>query len=248
VRRALCAAALLLAGCGDVVRNAPLAERGAQLARDPSVSRSQYNRFACLTCHAERAGDVGGRSLPGAVLAGAARRPTFWGGEVLHLREAVGRCWLYFMRGVPADLDGPTGDALYAWLAALSEGDAGVTDPVPFTIPRTARDLPGGDAARGQRVYARACQSCHGAFGSGSGRAGPLVTIVPGDTLAEHCRGTPPAGVADLPTYVRLVVYQKTRHGSFLGYGGTMPPFSTESLSDADLADIVAMFRCAPGM
>jgi mono/diheme cytochrome c family protein len=70
-----------------------------------------------------------------------------------------------------------------------------------------------------------------------------LVTIVPGDPLAEHCRGTPPAGVADLPTYVRLVVYQKTRHGSFLGYGGTMPPFSTESLSDADLASLMTYLR-----
>ena len=39
-------------------------------------------------------------------MAGAARRATYWGGEVLHLREAVERCWVYFMRGVRADLDG----------------------------------------------------------------------------------------------------------------------------------------------
>lgn len=248
MRSVIAAVALGLVGCGDTERVAPLAERGAQLARDPSVTRSQYNRFACVTCHAERAEDLGGRTLPGAVLQGVSRRPTFWGGEVLNLREAVARCWVYFMRGVEADLDGPTGDALWAWLDALSPADAGVSAAAPFTVPRTAIDLPNGDAARGARVYARTCQHCHGAFGSGAGRIGTLVSVLPTDTLNEHCRGTPPAGVADLPTYVRMVVYQKTRHGGFLGYGGTMPPFSTEALRDADLADIIAMFRCVPGM
>lgn len=237
-----------LAGCGEAAPPATLAERGAALARDPSVTRSQYNRFACVTCHAERAADAAGRTLPGAVLAGATRRPSYWGGEVFHLREAVERCWVYFMRGVPADLDGPSGDALYAWLDALSAGDAGVTTAVPFTVPRAALDLTGGDATRGARVYARACQSCHGTFPGGAGRLGRLVSVLPNDTLNEHCRGIPPVGVADLPTYVRMVVYQKTRHGNFLGYGGTMPPFSMETLSDADLADVIAMFPCAPAM
>lgn len=241
-------ASLALAGCGATERTVTLAERGAELARDPSVTRSQYNRFACTTCHAERAGDVAGRPLPGAVMAGAARRPSYWGGEVLHLREAVERCWVYFMRGVRADLDGPNGAAIYAWIEALSEGDGGVSGAVAFTVPRTARDLMGGDPARGRAVYARACQSCHGALGSGAGRAGPLVAILPADTLAEHCNGMPPVGVPDLPTYTRMTVYQKTRHGGFLGYGGTMPPFSTEVLSDEQLADLVSLFPCQPGM
>ena len=29
------------------------------------------------------------------------------------------------------------------------------------------------------------------------------------------------------------------RHGGFLGYGGEMPPFSVEKLSDAELADLI---------
>lgn len=248
MRAAALAVALALAGCGVTERTGTLAERGAELARDPTVTRSQYNRFACTTCHAERAGDAAGRVLPGAVLAGAARRPTYWGGEVLHLREAVERCWVYFMRGVRADLDGPNGAALSAWIESLSEGDAGVADAVPFTVPRVARDLPGGDPARGRAVYARACQSCHGALGTGAGRVSPLVAVIPGDTLAEHCSGQPPVGVTDLPTYTRTTVYQKTRHGSFLGYGGTMPPFSTEVLTEEQVADLVSLFPCQPGM
>ncbi|MFO0625068.1 MAG: c-type cytochrome [Polyangiales bacterium] len=246
VAGALLLAALALVGCGDTVRYAPLAERGAALARDPAVTRSQYNRVACTTCHAERPGDGAGRVLPGAVLAGAARRSSFWGGEVLHLEEAVARCWVYFMRGVPADLDGPTGAALAAWLESLADVDGAVTTPVPFTVPRTVRDLPDGDAARGRQVFVRACQSCHGALGSGAGRLGPLVAVLPGDTLTEHCRGMPPIGVPDLPTYTRMAVVQKTRHGGFLGYGGTMPPFSLERLTDQEVADLVALFPCMP--
>ncbi len=235
-----------LVGCGDTVREEPLAVRGAALARDPTVSRSQYNRFACLTCHAERPADVGDRILPGATLQGAARRPSYWNGEVLHLREAVGRCWVHFMRGQDADLDGPDGQALWAWLDALSPpNDPAGTSPRTFTWPRTSRDLGDqGDPTRGAVVWQRACASCHGSFGQGAGRLAPLTSLLPSDTLTEHCQGELPVGVPDYAGYVRLVVYQKTRHGSFLGYAGSMPPFAEEQLSDADLADLVAMFRC----
>lgn len=246
IARSVACAALALGGCGDVAPTDPLVARGAQLARDPASSRSRYNRFACLTCHAERATDVGARILPGAVLEGAARRASYWGGEALYLREAVERCWVYFMRGVPEDLDGATGEALWAWLDALSPA-ATSARAVPFTVPRTTRDLTGGDPARGREVFGRACASCHGAFGSSAPTLGRYVSRLPADSVNGHCRGRPPEGVPDLPTYLRMVVYQKTRHGGLLGYGGTMPPFSTEVLSEEALQDIVALFRCPDG-
>jgi thiosulfate dehydrogenase len=37
----------------------------------------------------------------------------------------------------------------------------------------------------------------------------------------------------------RLIFIEKIRHGRFLGYGGEMPPFSSELLSDADVADVL---------
>jgi len=238
-----------LVGCGDTVREEPLAVRGAALARDANVSGSRYNRFACLTCHAERAADVGDRILPGAVLEGAVRRPSYWNGEVLHLREAVGRCWGSFMRGQDADLDGPDGQALWAWLESLSPaGSTAGTAPVTLTWPRTSRDLgTGGNATRGAVLWQRACANCHGSFGAGAGRLAPLASLLPQDTLTEHCQGELPFGVDSFAAYVRIVVHQKTRHGSFLAYAGSMPPFAEEQLSDADLADIVAMFRCPGG-
>jgi thiosulfate dehydrogenase len=39
------------------------------------------------------------------------------------------------------------------------------------------------------------------------------------------------------------VFVEKTRHGGFLGYGGTMPPFSLNVLSDEDLADLLTFLR-----
>lgn len=237
--------AALLPACADTEVRLPASAEGAALAQSPAASRSRYNVFACTTCHAVRASEVGARLLPGAPLEGAARRPALWGGETVHLDEAVGRCWTYFMRGTSTDLEGRTGEALYAWLESLSPDASAVSaQSLPHTFPRTVRPLGEGDAVRGQAVWTRACANCHGAIGTGAGRLGPLVTIVPGETQREHCADTLTAGFTDHTTYVRTVVVEKVRHGSFLGYAGSMPPFSVEALSDDDLRDVAMLFRC----
>ncbi len=246
-RASLVALALAAASCGDTERLAPLAERGALLAADARVTRSQYNGFSCLTCHAVSPAAQGQRALPGATLQGAARRPSFWGGEVTNLREAVERCWTGFMRGVPADLDGPDGQAIGAWLDALApEGSTEGAAAVTTTWTRVVRDPgEGGDRARAQAVWGRACATCHGALETGAGRLGPLVSVLPRDTITEHCDDDIAAvGYTDRQAYIRAIATEKTRHGSFLGYAGVMPPFSTEALSDDEMRDLAALFRC----
>ncbi len=240
------ALALMVPACADTEVREPAAAQGAALSRDPTASRSQYNVFACTTCHAARASEVGTRILPGAPLEGAVRRPSYWGGETVHLREAVERCWVFFMRGTPTDLDGVTGEALYAWLESLSPADSTVgTQPVPFTWPRVVRPLAGeGDAVAGRATWQRACANCHGALGTGAGRLGTLISIVPNDTELEHCSDVLPPTYPDQTAYMRTVVIEKIRHGSVLGYAGTMPPFSTELLSDDDVRNLTALFRC----
>ncbi len=242
---ALIALVSLLVACGDTERREPLSAQGAAIASDPSSSRSRYNVFACTTCHALRPADVGTRVLPGATLEGAARRSSYWGGDVVHLREAVERCWVFFMRGTSTDLDGPTGDALSAWLDSLApEGSTAGTQPVPHTWPRSVRTLGDGDAALARPVWDRACANCHGAIGSGAGRLGPNVSIIPSATQEQHCASEFPSTYPDVTTYMRTVVVEKIRHGSFLGYAGSMPPFSNEVLSDDDVRHLTALFRC----
>lgn len=245
--RCYVALSVALAGCGGEVRDAPLAELGAQLASNPRVTRSQYNVFACTTCHAVRAADAGTRVLPGAPLQGVARRPSYWGGEVIQLREAVSRCWVTFMRGDDRDLDGPEGRAIGAWLQSISPATSTEgTAAVPMTWPRSVRDLgPPGDRAQGLAVWGRACASCHGAIDTGAGRLGMLVSVLPRDTATEHCDDDlTPTTYTEHQAYLRGIVVEKTRHGSFLGYAGSMPPFSNESLSDDDLRALTALFRC----
>lgn len=244
---ALALAVMAAGGCGGEVEvRQPLSARGAELAQSPGVTGSRYNVFACTTCHAVRAGDVGTRIFPGAPLEGAARRPSFWGGETTHLREAVERCWVFFMRGVPEDLDGPNGQAIWAWLESIAPTGSTVgTSPVANTWPRTVGDPgAGGDPTRGMAVWNRACASCHGGFSTGAGRLGPLVSIVPQATVDEHCDDELPPGYPDYQSYIRGVLMEKTRHGSFLGYAGTMPPFSEQALTDDEVRDLASMFRC----
>jgi len=240
------ALALVVPACADTEVREPAAARGAVLSRDPTASRSRYNVFACSTCHADRASEVGTRILPGAPLEGAMLRASYWGGETLHLREAVERCWVFFMRGTSTDLDGVTGEALYAWLDSLSPpGSTTGTQPVPATWPRVVRTLEGdGDAAAGRATWQRACANCHGALGTGAGRLSTLISIVPNDTEQEHCADVLPPTYPDRTTYMRTVVVEKIRHGSFLGYAGTMPPFSNEVLSDDEVRNLTALFRC----
>jgi thiosulfate dehydrogenase len=236
---ALPVALLGAAGCPEpevvqVERSA--VEHGRALAADPSLGGSEGNALSCLTCHAERAGDGGGSIFPGGPLAGATRRSSYWGGSEPSLLGAINHCRYYFqLADTPWTGDEVEARAIYAYLESLEPGD---DEPVAFTLGKVADPGPG-DPTRGADLYARACASCHGAKSTGLDdslrpRAVANAPILPEQTLAEH----------PLDEYTkderRLVFVEKTRHGTFYGYGGQMPPFSLESLSDNDMADLLA--------
>lgn len=242
--RALCSAAvaagIAAAGCSDgeapppqTVYGGTAVDHGAALFRDPAASKSSYNSYACSTCHAARAGDAGDTILPGAPLAGAVSRPSYWGGQEAELLRAINHCLYYFML---KDKAWTAGDeearAMYAYLESLPS-DAEAEAPQPFTIAYEVVDVPQGDAGRGGPLYTRACAYCHGAARSGEGRLVERAPKLPDQTLAEH-----PSPQYD-DNDRRLVFVEKVRHGGFVGYGGQMPPFSIESLSDQDLGDIL---------
>lgn len=69
--------------------------------------------------------------------------------------------------------------------------------------------------------------------------------MLPRDTLVEHCGDDlAEVGYTDLQAYIRAIVAEKTRHGSFLGYAGAMPPFANETLTEAEMRDLASLFRC----
>lgn len=234
--RLVSALLFLMAGCET---GAPAPQRardfGAKLFTDARLSDSAFNRFACSTCHATTQAGEPQRLLSGGTLADVVARPRFLGGQTLRLLDAVNFCYVYFMRGVPLSKEEPRAKALYEYLLSLSPSAAsptGVAPQRPMTIVRDIVDLPAGDATRGRTLYTRACAECHGALGSGAGRisenASPLPQVT--RTYPQDFPGVPPA----------RVVVEKVRHGQFFGVGGNMPFYSRESLSDADLADIIA--------
>ncbi len=211
-------------------------EHGAALFSDPAVARTSVNSYSCATCHEPEPGDAGDRILPGAPLAGAALRPSFWGGQELDLLRAVNACLYYFMLKDDAwTAEDVEARAVYAYLESLPRDAAG-TAPAPFTPVYAVSAPPAGDAARGAVAYNRACASCHGAARTGAGRLVARAPILPDQTLQEHPDGEYTAEER------RLVFVEKVRHGGFVGYGGEMPPFSIEKLSDADMGDILAFF------
>lgn len=202
-------------------------EYGALLFADPALSDGPQNQVACATCHAVDASDD--RLLPGAPLGGVTKRSSFWGGAERSLLRSINHCRFYFM-GASADWTGaePEAEFVYAFLESLpGDGEAW-----PFTVGVVEEPGPG-DSARGSSVYSAACASCHGARTTGVGALVGTADVLPDDTLASH----PPPTYDDADR--RLVFVEKTRSGGFRGYGGVMPPFSMETLTNQDMADLL---------
>jgi thiosulfate dehydrogenase len=220
---------------GQVIERTP-AEQGRAIFTDPKLSTNSFNKFACSDCHATADRPAAGRSLAGADLDGVTARPAFWGGAEVDLLRATNDCLKFFMLDSSglAPKDTKAG-LLYAYLSGLPATTTGAT---PFTVVASVADVPVGDATRGQKAYDRACRACHGDLHTGAGRLADEVSLLPEDTIREHGG----YGAAEL----RLTAIEKIRHGSFLGYGGQMPPFSREALSDDELGDILGYLGFLP--
>lgn len=206
----------------------PAVEYGKELYSDPGFARAQSNVFSCATCHEAVAPATLVR--PGYTLLNATRRPSYWGGKLRTALEASSQCVTGFMAGNPLTADDEAGRALFLYLQSLSS--AATADALPLSVVADIVDVPSGDATRGKALYDGVCQICHGDANTGAGRLGPLNSVIPDETLAEH--GTDPF------TGARLRTIEKVRHGKYFDIGGRMPLFSLEALSDVQLGDILA--------
>lgn len=230
-----------LAGCSDGEAPAPMTvyggtavDHGSVLFHDPGVVASPLNSYSCSTCHEKSAGAAGEAILPGAPLAGATKRLSFWGGQEVELLRSMNHCLYYFMLSDKAwKAEDVEARAMYAYLESLP-ADEPAEQPAAFTVAYEVKDVAKGDGARGKALYTNACAYCHGPAHTGEGRLVERAPILPEQTLEEH----PSPTYDDLDR--RLVFVEKVRHGGFIGYGGEMPPFSLEKLSDQDLGDIIA--------
>jgi len=219
----------LLSACGAASEPSAV-DQGRQLFESKALSRSNLNDYTCATCHDTEANTPPSKKSGGA-LSGVTLRSRFWGGQQADLLGSINACRNYFMGdNQPLTASDANARSLYAYLESLEPGDA---NPIPFTIVTNIEPLARGDEARGQVLYAQACLHCHGGTHDGLSRLSERIPIVPEDTLAD------PEHAAYSPRVQRLIFTEKIRHGLFLGYGGVMPPFSTELLSDAEVSDVL---------
>ncbi|WP_437498797.1 c-type cytochrome [Sorangium sp. So ce1099] len=240
---ALAGAALVCGVCGcpgdpeTKIVDATAVEHGAALFRDPSIAETSFNRYSCATCHEAVPGEAGDAMLPGAPLAGAVNRPHYWGGQEVDLLAAINHCLYYFMtKDLPWTADDEAARAMYAYLESLP-GDGEAAEAVPFTPVYALSQPPPGDPKNGELIHERACASCHGRARSGEGRLVTRAPALPDQTLDEHPLG-------EYTEADRLLVFvEKVRHGGFVGYGGQMPPFSLEVLSDEEFGDLLSFYE-----
>lgn len=234
-------AVLTAAGCSktdtEVVHGTAL-DHGRAIFSDPEASPYPLNLFSCATCHRATDDPADPRILPGAVLAGATERPSFWGGRENDLLRSVNHCRTYFMNARHAwTTDDEEAKVLYLFLTSLTP-----TDPAAhaLTVVPIAEDIPAGDAQGGADIYARSCQSCHGSAHSGEGRLDERIPILPEESLGYF------QSLGFDATEQRVTFVEKVRHGGFLGLYGNMPFYSTESLSDAELGALLAFLGLYP--
>jgi thiosulfate dehydrogenase len=231
-------AAALAAGCSGepepIVLHGTAVDHGKAIFEDPGVSGTELNTYSCATCHSAEGITPPDIVLPGGSLTGVTKRPHYWGGQELDLLRAVNACLYYFMLDdAPWTPEEEPARALYAFLDSISQGSEG-TGPTPFTVVVAIEDLPQGDAKQGEEAYRRACAHCHGSRHAGAGKLVERAPTLPDQTLEDHPLGEYTSDER------RLVFVEKARHGAFLAYTGTMPPFSAEVLPDEDLADILS--------
>lgn len=217
----------LLSACGSTGEQNAV-DQGRQLFESKALSKYSLNDYTCASCH-DTIASIPPSKKAGGALAGVTLRATFWNGQEADLLGSINACRNYFMGdNLPLAATDERARSLYAYLQSLEPGDA---NPIPFTIVTSIDPLPRGDQAHGQLLYGQTCLYCHGEMHDGLGRLSERLPVLPEDTLVEHAQYS--------PRVQRLVFTEKIRHGLFLGYGGVMPPFSAELLSDEDVSDVL---------
>jgi thiosulfate dehydrogenase len=244
--------ALVMSACTTVE---PAAQFGQQEFSDPSAfSNSQLNAVSCATCHQTTDSPDPTRLDPGYDLRGVVARTGTWGGQVDRLADAVNACLTYFMRqptSSPFDPTSPEATALYDYLVSITPAGS-PTAVQPVTIVANIAPIATGDAGNGAVIYAHACARCHGEAHTGKGSI-----IRPADVVLPEYTSTCVNGQAGLGAGCYqaifpgvapgLVVIEKIRHGRFFDVGGTMPFYSEEVISDAEIGDLLA-FLDLPSM
>jgi thiosulfate dehydrogenase len=127
--------------------------------------------MSCEACHL-----AAGTKAHGGSLVGVYAEFPQWNKRAhrfISLQDRLAECFLYSMNGRPPAFESREMEALVAYVAWLSRGQAVGMPVVGQGYVRFAADR-APSAAAGARTYAARCAACHGAEGAGSGAIPPL--------------------------------------------------------------------------
>lgn len=139
-------------------------------ASDPSL-RYAGNDLACTQCHLK----AGNKAFAAPFVSTFASFPMMVNDEVLTLTERINGCMTRSMNGQPLPESSREMEALIAYMRFIGEGSPeGVRVAGMGLLPVAPAPEPP-DRARGEKVYAHSCASCHGANGQGRRNSAPQV-------------------------------------------------------------------------
>ena len=148
---------------------------GHDIIADPKkyLPKNVVSDMTCEACHLN-----GGTVKRGGSFVGTYGRFPQWNkrsGRVIALQDRLAECFLYSMNGTPPKYNSKEMIAMVAYIAYLSRNvpiGAPQADDDKFIVPLPTASP---DAARGAKLYATNCATCHGANGAGiSGAIPPL--------------------------------------------------------------------------
>ena len=148
---------------------------GENIFRDPKTYASAYvgNDLRCSNCHLQAGRQAFAAPMWGAYTAYPAYRSK--NGHVNTLGERFAECFKYSMNGKQPPAGDPVLVALQSYAYFLAKGLPTGSSPSGRGYPNLAKPALEPDYARGEKVYAGHCASCHGVDGQGGNSAGKLL-------------------------------------------------------------------------
>jgi thiosulfate dehydrogenase len=146
--------------------------RGRAILANTHDSMPQYapSALKCTSCHLDNGRKLGAVPLYGSY----SRYPQYLerAGGVVTIEDRVNFCFTRSLAGYRVPDNSSEMRDMVAYLAFLSRGIAGGTDPAGTRIP--AMPAGKGDSTRGVALYATNCARCHGPDAKGTPLAPPL--------------------------------------------------------------------------
>ena len=146
--------------------------RGRAILAATHDSMPEYapSALKCTSCHLDNGRKLGAVPLYGSY----ARYPQYLerAGGVVSIEDRVNFCFTRSLAGYRVPNNSSEMRDMVAYIAFLSRGIAGGTDPAGTRIPPMSAGK--GDSARGVQVFASSCARCHGPDAKGSPIAPPL--------------------------------------------------------------------------